>query len=93
MKKKVPLTDEKWRNVISSNEKKSNLNSLDGCRFYWHDLRKDEQTFSKQPFGGESLKFWGTFSWNGKVILIEMKAKQNATKHRETLENSQLRFI
>ena len=36
---------------------------------------------------------WEALSSNGKVKLIEMKGKQNATKYTKILENSQLPFI
>ena len=93
MTEKDTRSDEKWRNVIFSDEKKFNLDGPDGCQSYWYQMRKDEQIFSKRPFGGGSLMIWGAFSSNERDKLIEMKSKQNATKYAEILENSLPSFI
>ena len=54
---------------------------------------KMNRFFSKRPFGEGSLMIWGTFYWNGKATLIDIKGKHNATKYPETLENSLRPFI
>ena len=63
--------------------------NLDG---YWYDLRKEEQVFSKRPFGGGSVMIWGSFSANSKAELVAMEGRQNAQKYAEVLETSLLHF-
>ena len=46
---------QKWRVVIFSDEKKFNLDGPDGNQYYWHDLRKEPQYFSKRASGGGSV--------------------------------------
>ena len=71
MQEEVQWNARNWSKVIFSNEKKFNLDGPDRCQFYWHDLRKVEQTFSKRPFGGGSLIIWRAFSIKGKAIWLE----------------------
>ena len=45
-------------------KKKFNLDGPEGYRYYWHDLRKEKQYFSKRHFGGGSLMIWGAYGLN-----------------------------
>ena len=56
VKEKVQWKHDDWAKVVFSDEKKFNLDGPDGFQYYWHDLRKEEQLFSRRPFGGGSLK-------------------------------------
>jgi hypothetical protein len=41
-----------WSRVVFSDEKKFNLDGSDGCKFYWHDLRKDKKVVWSRHSGG-----------------------------------------
>ena len=75
--------DKNWSNVIFSDEKKFNLDGPNESQYYWHDLRMEDQIFSKRLFGGWPLMIWGAFSINGKASLVKMKGRQNGQKYTE----------
>jgi hypothetical protein len=41
----------------------------DGAAYYWHDLRKEQQVYSKCQQGRGSLMIWAWFSNGGKTNL------------------------
>ena len=59
-------------------EKKFNLDGPDGSPYYWHNLRKEKQLFSKRLFGGGSVMVWGAFSVSD---LVVMEGKQNYARY------------
>ena len=82
-----------WDDVIFSDEKKFNLDGPDGCKFYWHDLRKEKETFYSRQMGGGSLMIWAGFSAKGKTKIAFLKGKQDSGKYIQTLFTSLLPFI
>ena len=66
--------------IIFSDEKRINLDGLDGIQWYWHDLGKKEQVFFKR-LGGGSVMIWRVFSANGRAELVVMEGRQNAQKY------------
>ncbi|KAH9118431.1 hypothetical protein LEN26_012103, partial [Aphanomyces euteiches] len=54
-----------WNQIVFSDEKKFNLDGPDCLQYYWHDLRKEEQTFMSRQNGGGSVMIWAGFSSKG----------------------------
>ncbi|GBN82775.1 Transposable element Tc3 transposase [Araneus ventricosus] len=84
--------DDKWMSVLFSDEKKWNLNGLDGnikCR---HDLQKEPSSFLSRQSGGGSVMVWTAFGFNGKVGLAFLDGRQNSPKYIEILENHLMPF-
>jgi len=91
-KEKVTWTQEKWNQVVWSDEKKFNLDGPDGLAFKWHDLRREKQWFSKRHSGGASVMVWGAFAGGKKCTLAVLEGNQDRFKYIETLEGHLLPF-
>jgi transposase len=78
--------NQEWKTVLFSDEKKFNLDGPDGWQFYWHDLRKEPQYFSKRVQGGGSLMVWAAFGYKGKSSLAVMTGRQDATAYQQVLQ-------
>ncbi|GBN22283.1 Transposable element Tc3 transposase [Araneus ventricosus] len=63
-----------------------------GLPFYWHDMRKEEEIFSKKQQGGGSLMVWGGFGYGGKLNLAFPSGRMKATDYQEMLETHLLQF-
>ena len=70
--------DDQWLQVTFSDEKKWNFDGPDGCRHYWHDLRKEKEIFSKRQFGGGTVMTWGYISLNGVGLMSYTSANMNS---------------
>ena len=78
---------EGWHSVIFSDEKKFNLHGPDGNQFYWHDLRKEEEYFSKRPSGGGSVMIWAAFGYNHKTQIVLVKGLQKSEDYINVMRN------
>jgi hypothetical protein len=76
-----------WKRVVWSDEKKFNLDGPDGLIYYWHDLRKEDQVFSKRSHGGSGIMIWTSFGWNGKSEICFIAKKLNAQGYRKILND------
>jgi hypothetical protein len=78
---------QKWREVLFSDEKKFNLDGPDGNQYYWHDLRKEPQYYSKRASGGGSVMVWAAFGYGGKSSIVFLNGRQNSQDYVRVLEN------
>ena len=79
------LWNEEWKSVIFSDEKKFNLDGPDGLAYYWRDLRKEEQYFSKRQSGGGSVMVWAAFGWNGRTSIRFIEGTLNSVRYQQVL--------
>ena len=82
----------KWETVIFSDEKKFNLDGPDGYQYYWHDLRKERETFMSRQNGGGGCMVWGAFAWSGTSQLAFLEGRQDAEAYINTLSDYMLPF-
>lgn len=90
--KKNMSMGEKWNYAVFSDEKKFNLDGPDGWNYYGHDLRKDEQLFSKRYAGGGSVMCWAAFNSFGKSNLYFVEGNLNHEQYIHILETTLLPF-
>lgn len=88
----VTWDNNKWDNVIFSDENKFNLDGPDNLAFYWHDLRKEERIFSRCQKGGGGTMVWGAYSSNGQTELAFLEGNVKSVKYTTTLEQYLLPF-
>lgn len=81
-----------WTNVVFSDEKKFNLDGPDGFQYYWHDIRKEPQLFTKRNFGGGSLMLWAGFSMQGRTHLVKCDGRMNSEKYIDMLDTELINF-
>ncbi|KAF0775093.1 hypothetical protein AaE_001207, partial [Aphanomyces astaci] len=62
---------------VFSDEKKFNLDGPDGYQYYWHDLRKEQEIYTKRVSGGGSVMIWAGMSAFGRTELAFLEGKQN----------------
>ncbi|KAF0703156.1 hypothetical protein AaE_015517 [Aphanomyces astaci] len=82
-----------WANVVFSDEKKFNLDGPDGYQYYWHDLRKEQEIYTKRVSGGGSVMIWAGMSAFGRTELAFLEGKQNSTSYCRTLDMYLLPFL
>ena len=67
--------------------------TLDGCNYYWRDLRKEPLFFSKRNFGGGSLMVWDAFNSCGKLNLHFPSSRMNSIEFQNVLNECLLPYI
>jgi transposase len=82
----------KFDNIIWSDEKKWNLDGPDGYNYYWADLTRRREHFSKRQNGGGGVMVWGGFSSRGTTELAFLEGKQDAEAYIATLSDHLLPF-
>jgi len=84
--KHVHWMDE-WNRTIFSDEKKFNLDGLDGWRLYWHNLRKEPLIFYKRQQGGGSVMIWLAISHQRTSPICFIEGTLTSNKYIQLLSN------
>ena len=82
----------RWRRIVFFDENKFNLDGPDGFTYYWHDLRKEPQYFSKRQQGGGGVMIWAAMSYNGVSDLGVINGTIDSNKYCEMLAKCLLPF-
>lgn len=80
---------QQWNKIIFSDEKKFNLDGPDGFRYYWHDLRKEEQIFPKRHSGTGTVMIWAAFSYKG-ISEIGFVSPNSTAEHYKAMLQTHL---
>ncbi|ETV69561.1 hypothetical protein H257_14797 [Aphanomyces astaci] len=65
----------------------------DGLQYYWHDLRKDEQTFLSRQNGEGGVMIWTGFSSQGRTEVAVLQGRQDFYTYCDTVANYLLSFV
>lgn len=86
------LSNNKWKRMVFTDEKRFCLDGPDGQAHYWHDKRIPKKAFSSRQRGGGGIMVWAGISWRGKTELVFVSCKINSVKYCDMLEDHFLPF-
>ena len=72
------MSAKEWRKVLFSDEKKFNLDSLNGFQKYWHAKNSPDENYSRHSGGGSLMMRRGSNSSSGKLKLQSVSNRQKA---------------
>jgi len=75
-----------WHDVIFTDEKKFNLDGPDGYKYYWHDIRKEPQWYTKRTAGGGSVNVWAGVGYSGRTHIVILNRNLNGQYYTEVLD-------
>lgn len=71
----------KWRKGIFTDEKRFNLYGPDRTRYYFHDLRKEEQILSRNQMGEGGVILWSAIGYYGKAEIVFINGTLNRQRY------------
>ena len=77
--------NKKWQRVVFIDEKSYDLDGFDGLHYYYHNLRKEQQLFSRRPIEGSGTMIQGDVGCQGKMEIKFITGKLNSRKYMETI--------
>ncbi|KAG3244544.1 hypothetical protein PI124_g10671 [Phytophthora idaei] len=81
-----------WESIIFCDQKKWNLDGLDGYQQYWRDPRKPPRYTKRRQGGGGSVMVWAAFSARGKSPFVVLTGRQNSDDYVYTVSEYLLPF-
>ena len=82
----------RWGRSVFPDEKKFNLDGPYGFSFYWDDLRKEQQYFSKRQQGCGGVTLWAEICYNVASNLIIVNGTLDSNKYCEVRTKCLLPF-
>lgn len=83
--KKCTIMEKKWDNFIFSDEKKFNLDGPDGNQYFWYDLRKEKEIFSKRSFEGGIVLMWDGSAIEDTTLIVFVQTRMNSENYIDIL--------
>ncbi|GBL94094.1 Transposable element Tc3 transposase [Araneus ventricosus] len=83
--KKCITMRKKWDEAIFSDEIKFNLDGPDGLLYFWFDLRKEKEIFSKR-----TVMVWGGFATEGTTPIVFVQGRMNSDGYVDILADNLL---
>ncbi|XP_065368825.1 uncharacterized protein LOC135961256 [Calliphora vicina] len=81
-----------WRTVVFTDEKKFNLDGLDGYNYYFHDLRKEKRFLNRHHSREGGVMVWGAITYYGTIDLEFQSAKMTGASYKTLLESAFPKF-
>lgn len=72
--------------MIWSDKKQFNCDELDGCKYHWHDLRREELNLSRRQHGSNGVIVEASFCSHGKTELVLVHVRLNGNEYVKILE-------
>lgn len=57
-----------WTEAVFTDEKMFNLDGPDGLQYYWRDIRRKPEKYSKRVQSRRFVTVWRNISYQGKII-------------------------
>lgn len=92
-REKFGVSAEYWDNFVCSDDKKFNVDELDGLARYWHDLQNKPRIFSKRYSGGGSVMVLSCFSVKVLSPFAFVTTTINGPWYFKVLEQQLLPFL
>ena len=80
------------RHTVYSDEKRLCLDGPDGFKYYWADLRREEDPISRRQNDGGGIMIWGCISRSGRLRISFVGGNLNADRYIELLNDVLLPF-
>lgn len=84
--------NKQWKRVIFSDDNRLNLDGPDGCKYHWHEFRKERRIFFSRHSDGGGLMICGEISSKGATSFCIIDCSMNKERLISILEDYLLQF-